>query len=157
AEGGGGGVNLAILQARMSSTRLPGKVLADVAGQPMILRQIERLRRSRTLDELVVATSIDASDDPLAERLAAAGVAGFPGEAQAVLGRFCAVVRRYPQARNVVRLTADCPLADWTVIDAMMDRHAQAGADFTNNTLPERTFPHGLDAEVVRPEILFLA
>jgi spore coat polysaccharide biosynthesis protein SpsF len=148
---------LAVLQARMSSTRLPGKVLADVLGQPMIGRQIERLRRSRSIDELVVATSTDPSDDPVAQYLKGAGVPVHRGALQDVLARFCGVIRRYPAATGVIRLTADCPLADSGVIDAMMDRHFETGADFTNNTLPQRTFPHGLDAEVVRPEILLMA
>ncbi|MCX8498666.1 MAG: flagellin modification protein FlmC, partial [Caulobacteraceae bacterium] len=72
-------MTLAILQARMTSTRLPGKVMADLLGQPMILRQIERLRRAKRIDQIVVATSTDASDDGLVERLTAEGIGVYRG------------------------------------------------------------------------------
>lgn len=147
-------MNLAILQARMSSTRLPGKVLAPVLGEPMIARQIERLRRSRCIDALVVATSDAASDDPLAVWGQGAGVEVFRGSLHDVLGRFGALLETKPQATHVLRLTADCPLADWRVIDALVERHQAEGADYTNNVTPVRTFQHGLDAEVMRREAL---
>ncbi len=150
-------MNLAILQARMSSTRLPGKVLAPVLGQPMIARQVERLRRCRRLDELVVATSTDPSDDALAAYGAASGLKVVRGDLHDVLGRFCAVLEAYPQATAVVRLTADCPLADWTVIDNLVALRETEGADYANNVTPVRTFPHGLDAEVMRPQVLIEA
>jgi spore coat polysaccharide biosynthesis protein SpsF len=150
-------VNLAILQARMSSSRLPGKVLAPVLGQPMIARQLERLRRARNIDQFVVATSTDPSDDPLAQACEARAVAVFRGDLNDVLGRFCGALSGYPDATAVVRLTADCPLADWTVIDDLIARHHAEDADYSSNTLPERTFPHGLDAEVVRPQVLLRA
>lgn len=150
-------MNLAILQARMSSTRLPGKVMAPVLGQPMIARQLERLRRSRRIDALVVATSTDPSDDPLAAWCEGAGVEVFRGDLSDVLGRFCGALRRHPAATAVLRLTADCPLADWTVIDALVDRHLEAGADYSNNVTAPRSFPHGLDAEIVRPRALLEA
>ncbi|MDZ4374992.1 MAG: glycosyltransferase family protein [Phenylobacterium sp.] len=150
-------MNLAVLQARMSSSRLPGKVLAPILGQPMIARQVERLRRARRIDELVVATSVDPSDDPLAEACADLGVTVFRGPLQDVLSRFCQVLEARPQARAMVRLTADCPLADWTLIDALIERHHDTGADYTSNNLPERTYPHGLDAEIVRPAALLRA
>jgi len=150
-------VNLAVVQARMTSTRLPGKVLMPVLGQPMIARQAERLRRCRNIDELVVATSVDPSDDPLAEACASIGLPVFRGDLQDVLARFCSVVVQRPNAKAVVRLTADCPLADWTVIDELIVRHLAEEADYSSNTVPERTYPHGLDAEVVRPEALLRA
>jgi spore coat polysaccharide biosynthesis protein SpsF len=150
-------VNLAILQARMTSTRLPGKVMAPLLGEPMIARQIERLRRSRRIDDLLVATSAEPSDDPLAAWCDAAGVALYRGDLHDVLGRFCGALRLYPAARTVLRLTADCPLADWTVIDALVDRHLAEDADYSSNVLTERTFQHGLDAEVMRSQALFAA
>ena len=150
-------MNLAVLQARMSSSRLPGKVLAPVLGQPMIARQIERLRRSRRIDELVVATSVDASDDPLAEVCEGLGVTVFRGDLQDVLSRFCQVLDARPQAEAMVRLTADCPLTDWTLIDALIEHHLAEDADYSSTNLPERTYPHGLDAEVVRPAALLRA
>ncbi len=147
-------MNLAILQARMSSSRLPGKVLAPILGVPMIGRQVERLRRSRRIDRLTVATSVHPSDDDLAAWCEGAGLSVFRGPLDDVLDRFCGVLTDFPQTSTVVRLTADCPLADWTVIDQVIAHHAASGADYTNNTTPERTFPHGLDAEAVRPDAL---
>lgn len=139
---------LAVLQARMSSTRLPGKVLKPLAGAPMILRQIERVRRARRIDRLVVATSDQPSDDPLAAVLAEAGVEVFRGPLDDVLARFLGALDAWP-AEHVVRLTADCPLADPGVIDATIARHLQAGADYTYNRLDPAGVPQGLDVEVI--------
>lgn len=147
-------VNLAILQARMTSTRLPGKVLAPVLGEPMIGRQLERLARSGRLDRIVVATSAEASDDPLASYVAGLGYAVCRGSLHDVLDRFHQAAAMVPEADTIVRLTADCPLADWTVIDATIERHHAEAADYTSNVAPERTFPHGLDNEVIRREAL---
>jgi spore coat polysaccharide biosynthesis protein SpsF len=143
-------LNLAILQARMSSSRLPGKVMAPVLGEPMIGRQVERLRCSNRIDELMVATSTDPSDDPLAAYCGVLGVEVFRGPLDDVLERYRAALARRPQAATVVRLTADCPLTDPELIDQLIDHHRDVGADYTSNTLGTRTYPHGLDAEVIR-------
>ncbi len=139
---------LGVLQARMSSTRLPGKVMMPLLGAPMIDRQIERLRRSARLDRLVVATSDDPSDDVLAAHLEASGVEVFRGPLADVLARFAGAVARLGPAQHVVRLTADCPLTDWRVLDRCIDLHLAEGNDYTSNDLPH-TFPHGLDVEVM--------
>src|SRR5438046_3035825 len=136
----------------MSSTRLPGKVLMPLAGQPMILRQIERVARCRWIDRLVVATSHEPSDDPLAAALEGAGVSVFRGPLDDVLSRFIGALEAFGPADQVVRLTGDCPLADWQVINALIARHLELGSDHSCNTLPLRSFPKGLDAEVVRAE-----
>jgi spore coat polysaccharide biosynthesis protein SpsF len=138
---------LAILQARCSSSRLPGKVLKPLAGAPMILRQIERIARSGRIDRLVLATSVDASDDPLATVVSAAGVAVHRGSLDDVLGRFVGALDAFGPADHVVRLTGDCPLADPAVIDATIDHVVLAKADYGSNTPPHRTFPKGLDVE----------
>jgi len=145
---------LAVLQARMSSSRLPGKVMADVAGQPMITRQVERLRRARTLDRLVVATSDLLGDDGLAAYCSELGLAVHRGSLDDVLDRFHGAVQAFGPARAVIRLTADCPLADWRVVDQVVEAHLAGGYDYTNNTAPKRTFPHGLDVEVATPKAL---
>ncbi|HEY2750570.1 glycosyltransferase family protein [Phenylobacterium sp.] len=147
-------MNLAIIQARMTSSRLPGKVMAPVLGEPMIGRQVERLRRARRIDKLTVATSTDPSDEPLASYCESLGLAVFRGPLADVLERYRAALALYPQARAVVRLTADCPLADPQLIDEVIDHHHATGADYTSNTLGTRTYPHGLDAEVIRPAAL---
>ncbi|HMM82455.1 MAG TPA: glycosyltransferase family protein [Terrimesophilobacter sp.] len=141
---------LAIVQARCSSTRLPGKVMAPVLGRAMILRQLERLDRSLMIDRLVVATSTDASDDSLVELLQAEGVTVRRGSLDDVAGRFQSVVREFAPT-TVVRLTADCPLADPVVIDHVIREHLKARADYTSNTL-QRTYPQGLDVECVSTE-----
>ncbi len=147
-------MNLAILQARMSSSRFPGKVLSPLFGEPMIFRQIERLARTRRIDRLVVATSTDGSDDTLAEACAARGVAVFRGSLDDVLDRFAGALDLFPEAKTVIRVTADCPLADWTVVDEVIAHLEATGADYASNTPAERTYPHGLDVEVMRREAL---
>lgn len=148
---------LAVLQARTSSSRLPGKVLAPILGRPMILHQIDRVRRAKTLDGLVLATSRDASDDALADLVASEGVAVHRGALEDVLARFVgAVEAAAPAAGHLVRLTGDCPLADPAVIDAVVRHHLATGADYTSNALTP-TFPDGLDVEVVRRPVLVLA
>ena len=139
---------LAILQARMSSSRLPGKVLAPVLGEPMIGRQIERVGRARSIDRLVVATSDDPSDDPLAAYVERLGAPVFRGSLQDVLGRFTAAADAFGPAEHIVRLTADCPLTDPTVIDACVALHLETGADYTTNG-QQRTYPVGLDVEAL--------
>jgi spore coat polysaccharide biosynthesis protein SpsF len=144
---------VAILQARMTSTRLPGKVLAPVLGRPMLGRQVERLERSQRLDRIILATTDEAIDDPVADYALELGLGLARGSRDDVLSRFLLALDQVPEATALVRLTADCPLADWRVIDAVIDQHLNTGADYTRNTLV-RTFPHGLDAEVMKPEVL---
>lgn len=138
----------------MTSTRLPGKVMAPVLGEPMIGRQLERLARAVRLQRIVVATSQHPSDDPLAAYCEGLGYPVFRGSLDDVLDRFKGALDTVPEADTVVRLTADCPLADPAVIDATIARHQEAAADYTSNTPAVRTFPHGLDTEVMRREAL---
>ena len=137
---------VAILQARMSSTRLPGKVLMPLAGRPMIERQIERLRRCSTLQRIIVATSTEPSDDPLADHVSRLGVDLFRGSLTDVLDRYLGAARAFDAQGQVVRLTADCPLADPGVIDACVRLQAELGVDYVSNGR-QRTYPHGLDVE----------
>lgn len=146
---------LAILQARMSSTRLPGKVLRPLAGAPMILRQIERLRRAERIDRLVMATSDHDSDDTLVDVAATAAVTIFRGSLEDVLGRYIGALDTFgDDATHVVRLTGDCPLADPQLIDAVIEAHVDSGADYTANTWGRRTFPKGLDVDIVKAAVL---
>ncbi len=147
----------AILQARMSSRRFPGKVLADLHGRPMLARQIERVSRSARIDRLIVATSGEAADDAIAVLCAELGVACFRGALDDVLARFhAAACALSPCPEQVVRLTGDCPLADPALIDQLIAHHLGADADYSSNAL-ERRFPDGLDAEVVRFTALEIA
>ena len=143
---------LGILQARTSSSRLPGKVLLPLLGEPMLARQVERLRRCQRIDQLILATSDDASDDALAELAGHLELPCYRGSLNDVLDRFYQAAVPW-QPTHVVRLTGDCPLADPAVIDACIDLHLQGGYDYTSNCLPP-TFPDGLDVEVVRFPVL---
>lgn len=145
---------LAVLQARMSSTRLPGKVMADLVGQPMILRQIERLSRACRLDRIAVATSTDPSDDGLAAMLALHDVPVHRGPLEDVLARYEGALDAFGPADALVRLTADCPLADPEVIDATVALMVDRGLDYAANTPAHRTYPKGLDVEVMRADAL---
>jgi spore coat polysaccharide biosynthesis protein SpsF len=145
-------VNLAILQARMGSSRLPGKALRPILGMPMTLRQIERVQRAGTIDQLVVATSTDPDDDILASTVEDAGVTVRRGPLDDVLARFVQVVNEF-DPDQVIRLTGDNPLHDPAVIDLVVGEHLAAGVDYTSTGLT-RTFPYGLDVEAVRPAVL---
>lgn len=143
---------LAILQARVSSSRLPGKVLKPLVGQPMILRQIERIRRASLIGRLVLATSVDPSDDPLVELAGRHDIPIHRGSLDDVLARFMGAALLH-RPDWVVRLTGDCPLADPQVIDQVIEETLAAGADYGSNTI-HPTYPDGLDVEVVRYGVL---
>lgn len=146
---------IAILQARTSSTRLPGKVLRPILGRPMLARQIDRVAAARTLDRIVVATSTAPDDDAIAALCDSIDIACFRGALDDVLGRFDACAEAFP-ADHVVRLTGDCPLIDPVVIDRVVAAHLQGGADYTSNVRPP-TWPDGLDVEVMRRAVLAAA
>lgn len=139
---------LAILQARCSSSRLPGKVLKPLLGEPMIARHIERLRRAKRIDRLLVATSAEVSDDPLAALCTKLNVDCFRGSLNDVLDRFYQAANAFP-SEHLLRLTGDCPLADHDIIDACIDFHLAGDYDYTSNAL-QASFPDGLDVEVLR-------
>jgi len=145
---------LCVIQARMGSTRLPGKVLADLAGVPVLTFLVRRLRplTDGVVDHLVVATSVGPDDDAIADAVRAEGVPVVRGSEADVLGRFGAALDEFP-ADLVVRITADCPLSDPGIVAAAIDGAETTGADYTSNTLV-RTFPDGLDVEVVRATAL---
>ncbi len=141
---------VAIIQGRMSSSRLPGKILKDIAGQPMLWHVVERVRMAKTVSEVVVATTTDTSDDLAAELCKQRQIPCFRGSLYDVLDRFYQAARQY-RADVVVRVTADCPLIDPWVIDRTVDDLLTSGADFSANRLPppwKRTYPIGLDTEV---------
>ena len=132
----------------MSSTRLPGKVLMPIVRAPMIVRQIERVARARRIDKLVVATSDRPEDDAIEAAVRREGIAVHRGSLDNVLERFVGALDAHP-ADHVVRLTADCPLADPDVIDATIDLHLASGTDYASNSPEGAAFPKGLDVEVI--------
>lgn len=137
----------------MSSTRLPGKVMKPILGEPMLWRQIERITRATMIDKLVVATSLEPSDDVIADFCRSRNVACFRGALTDVLDRYYQAANVFGPADHIVRLTADCPLTDWNVIDSCVDLHLKEKSDYTSNTIV-RTFPDGLDVEVMTFEVL---
>ncbi|WP_037353027.1 cytidylyltransferase domain-containing protein [Selenomonas sp. FC4001] len=137
---------LAIVQARCSSSRLPGKVIKELAGKPMIIHELERLSRSKTIDKIVLATSTEASDDPLALVVADAGMTVYRGNLDDVLDRYYQCASEY-QPQHVVRITGDCPVIDWRLVDNVINTHIKHGNDYT--TLSEY-YPDGLDTEVMK-------
>lgn len=137
---------LIIVQARMTSTRLPGKVLLPLAGEPMLARLVERLRRVRHADGIVIATTTNASDDPIAVLCAKLGVPCHRGSEHDVLSRYADAARLHG-ADVVVRITSDCPLIDPALIDQIIATYAEGGSDYVSNTLPP-TWPYGMAVEV---------
>lgn len=143
---------LVVIQARTGSRRLPGKVLQDLAGRPMLGFQLDRLatlaeQPGMTGCRLVVATSDRTGDDAVADLGAAAGVAVVRGSEPDVLARFALALASHP-AELVVRLTGDCPLTDPAIVAAAVAEARRTGAAHTSNVLP-RSFPKGLDVEVL--------
>jgi glutamate-1-semialdehyde 2,1-aminomutase len=139
---------VAILQARMKSTRLPGKVLKPILGKPLLALQLERVGRARRIDQLVVATSVDASDDPLEDLCRTLQVSCFRGDFEDVLSRYYHAAQAY-SANHIVRLTGDCPIADPAVIDQVIEFYLAGDYDYASNAI-RPTFPDGLDIEVFR-------
>ena len=137
----------AIVQARMSSSRFPGKVLQPILGEPMIQRQLERIGYAQSIDRLVVATSDERSDDPLFAAVTQSGSNCFRGSLPDVLDRVYQAALSVG-AEHVVRLTGDCPLTDPALIDDMVAMHVDGGNDYTSNTV-SLSFPDGLDVEVI--------
>lgn len=132
--------------------RLPGKVLADIEGQPMLQRVLARVRGAESIDETVVATSTSAGDDGVAKLSTALGFPCYRGSEDDVLDRYMGAARQF-RANAIVRITADCPLIDPVIIDTVAEAFREVDADFASNTI-ERTFPRGLDVEIVRMSAL---
>lgn len=138
----------AVLQARASSKRLPLKVLKPILGVPMLERQIERLKRVKSITHFILATSQDPSDDAIEALARRAGVGCYRGSLNDVLDRIYQAVKG-KDTKDVVRLTGDCPLTDPALIDEVIQFHQAGGYDYSSNTL-EPTYPDGLDVEIFR-------
>lgn len=136
------------IQARLGSTRLPGKVLLDLYGKPVLLRVIERVKKARGIDNVVVVTTLDARDLPLVKLCAELGVQVFCGSEDDVLDRFYQAAKIL-KPDHIVRITADCPVMDPALIEQVVSRHLDSGADYTANVL-EETFPDGEDIEIMK-------
>jgi len=141
-----------IIEARFASTRLPGKVLKPILGEPMLSRMIERLRRATTIDALVVATSTSSADDAVADAAVLAGSKTFRGSEEDVLARVVGAARAN-SADIIAEVTGDCPLHDPAILDAVARDYLMGGADFVSNIHPYTT-PRGTDVRVFSADAL---
>ncbi|RME97646.1 MAG: acylneuraminate cytidylyltransferase [Chloroflexi bacterium] len=146
---------VAIIQARIGSTRLPGKVLENIGGETMLSRVIKRTQRATRLDKIVIATTIRPDDDVIVTECVHLNTPVFRGDEQDVLDRYYKAAMQH-QADVVVRITSDCPLIEPEVIDKAVKvfESQHPTVDYVANTLPPRTFPRGLDVEVMSCEAL---
>ena len=138
-----------IIQVRMGSTRFPGKVLEDIAGQPMLARVVNRTRRAKTLNAIVIATTKEMADAAIVRLCEDQGWSFFRGSEADVLDRYYEVAVAF-QADAIARITSDCPLIEPEIIDKVANEFLSSypGVDYVSNTLV-RTFPRGLDVEVM--------
>src|SRR3954452_21158836 len=143
---------VATIEARMTSSRLPGKVLWPARGRPLLELMVERLWRVRQIDEIVIATTEDASSDPLQQLAERLGIGCFRGSEDDVLARVLGAAEAY-DADVIVELTGDCPLIDPALVDHVIERHLEGGSDYTANVL-ERSYPLGFAVQVFATTLL---
>jgi len=143
---------VAIIQARMGSTRLPGKVLQEIGGETMLARVVRRAQQAASLDRVVVATTSEVADEAIVAECKHLGVPAFRGDEQDVLDRYYQAARAY-EAQAIVRITSDCPLIDPGVIDRVVACFLEAQPDYASNSL-QRRYPRGLDTEVMTQSAL---
>jgi spore coat polysaccharide biosynthesis protein SpsF len=140
----------------MTSSRLPGKVLMPAGGQPLLEVLVERLRRATGIDEIVVATTVNATDNPIVDLCERLGVAAFRGSENDVLGRVCGALRK-ARADICVEITADCPLLDPVIVGETLAAFMTTRGDhaYVSNSDPYRAVPAGLDVQVFEAQALF--
>ena len=140
---------IAIIQARVGSTRLPGKVLEDIVGQPMLARVVNRTRRAKTLNSVVVATTTQPADEAIVSVCQKQGWPFFRGSEEDVLDRYYQAALAF-KADIIVRITSDCPLIEPEIIDKVVDEFLcdYPAVDYVSNNIT-RTFPQGLDVEAI--------
>lgn len=148
---------LCIVQARMGSTRFPGKVLERVNGETVLEYMTKRLAKSRKIDTIIVATSNKPLDDAIADLCQKIDCEVFRGSEEDVLDRFYQCSLKYPDYDAIIRVTGDCPLIDPVVIDEVISLFEDGNYDYANNVDPTPTFPDGLDTEIFTRQALFKA
>ena len=136
----------AIIQARMGSTRLPRKVMLSMLGKPALWHVVNRVSKARLIDGLIVATTVNREDDVIVEFCEDNDILVFRGSEKDVLDRYYQCAKKY-NIKDIVRITADCPLHDPEVIDMIINEYLEGDYDYVTNTI-EYTFPDGLDVEV---------
>ena len=147
--------NLAIVQARMSSSRLPGKVIKEICGIPMIIFLLNRLKHSKNIDKIVLATSEDQTDDVLDDIVTKYGYSVFRGDLNNVLNRFYKCSLKY-KPKNIVRITGDCPFVDPILVDELIKNFETGEWDFLSNCAlsNELSVPDGFDLEIFKASLL---
>lgn len=143
---------VATIEARMRSTRLPGKVLKPILERPMLALMIERLKLVRHLDDIVIATTVDPSCDPIEELAINLEIGCYRGSEEDVLGRVL-LAARHSQTDVIVETSGDCPLIDPGTVDRVIETFVENNVDYCSNTL-ERTFPRGMDVQVFPLSVL---
>lgn len=146
-------MNLCIIQARMGSTRLPGKVLKKVNGISLLEYQINRLKLAKKIHKIIIATSTDKSNGRLVVLGKHLKIPVFRGSENDVLDRFYRATLNYPSCQNIIRATADCPLIDPVVVDQVIEFFKTAKLDYASNVSPA-TYPDGLDIEIFKKSVL---
>jgi len=148
--------NLCIIQVRMGSTRLPNKALLKVNGTSLLEYEINRVRQSKKIDKIIVATTINKKDNKIESLCKKNGIECFRGPEDDVLNRFYQCSLKYHQFRNIIRITGDCPLIDPEIIDRVIALFEKGACDYASNVETE-TFPDGMDVEIFTKKALFLA
>jgi spore coat polysaccharide biosynthesis protein SpsF len=143
---------IATIEARMTSSRLPGKVLLPAQGKPMLARMVERLKMVPSLDGIVVATTVNTTDDPIEQLTKELGVGCWRGSEEDVLARVLDAAHAH-DIGVIVELTGDCPLIDPAIVEQCIQAYRAAGVDYLSNIL-ERTYPIGMDTQVFATRIL---
>jgi spore coat polysaccharide biosynthesis protein SpsF len=144
----------AIIQARMGSTRLPGKVLIKICGKTVLEHVVDRVGQSKMINDIIIATTTNIKDDVIEAEADRLGVKVFRGSEEDVLSRYYEAAVKF-EADIIIRITSDCPLIDPRIVDKMIGRYLEKKGeiDYLSNTV-DRTFPRGLDAEIFAFEIL---
>ena len=141
-----------IIQARMSSTRLPGKILKKIAGIPTIELIVKRLKKSKLANDIIIATSNNSENKPLINYLKKKKIKYFCGSEKDVLSRFYFTAKKY-KSKIIVRITGDCPLTDSSIVDEFIDKFKKLKVQYLSNTNPW-TYPDGYDVEVFSFDLL---
>jgi len=143
---------VATIEARMSSSRLPGKIMKDILGKPLLERLVERIRRAELVDEVVVATTVNPQDDLVESWAKKAGISIYRGSEEDVLLRVLEAAKAF-NGEIIIELTGDCPLLDPQIIDEVIRFYLHSDVDYASNIV-ERTYPRGLDVQIFSTAVL---
>lgn len=150
--------NLCIIQARLGSIRLPGKVLMKAGGVTLLEYQLKRLQLAKKIDKIVIATTDKKSDDKIKKLCEQIKIACFRGSEEDVLDRYYQCSSAFPQYDNIIRVTGDCPLIDPEVVDRVINFFSRGDYDFASNAFSgQETYPDGLDVEIFTKKALIEA